>query len=123
LFVSESFARLAGRFPIYVEARFSRRHLCIIVGNQVLTAQQHALQFHGLGEFNHRFFALRVFIRSVSSFHLDHASSKFGSENFYAAAAEYFPIAMEFCDSHKSILVVSSAEISAQSLLGPTTVY
>src|SRR5262249_6831048 len=58
-----------------------------------------------------------------SSFYLDHASSKSGNENFYAVAAEYIPIAMEFCCAYKSTLIVSSAEISSQSSLGPTTIY
>src|SRR5262245_38461908 len=48
-----------------VEARLTSLHLRVIVEDHVLAAQQHALQFHQFGEFDHRLFAPRIIIHSV----------------------------------------------------------
>src|SRR5262245_6484689 len=61
----DEFVSFSGLHCINIEARIALRHLCVIVGNHVLTAQQHALQFYGLGEFDHRLFALWVISHAV----------------------------------------------------------
>ena len=46
---------------------------------------------------------LDVEVRAVSQ--LDAAASRFCAEYFYAVAAEYFPISMEFCGSDEYIVI------------------
>jgi len=46
---------------------------------------------------------LNVVLRAVSQ--RDAGASRFGNEYFYAAAAEYFPIPMEFCGSDEYLVI------------------
>jgi hypothetical protein len=53
------------------EARLAGFHHLVVVIDQVLTAQQHALQFHQLGEFDHCLFASQVSSHSVGGWRVD----------------------------------------------------
>jgi len=57
----------------------------------------------------------------TSGFRLNAAASRFSSENFCAAIAEFFPAAMDFCRSDNLTIIEESAVSSAHSSLKPTT--